>query len=145
SSRPSDRFNDAKQLPDGTLAYYDNVVRGYRVVDSSYETTDVWLAANGHPTVDHHAFQLLSNGNVVFMIYDIQPADLSAYGGLEDAEVVDLVIQELDQDHNVVFEWNSRDHVEFTDSYVALDTARVDYIHGNAIEEDHDGNFLLSS
>jgi hypothetical protein len=143
--KPQNIFFDLKRLDNGTLAYFDESVNGYKVLDSTYALSDTWVPGNGYPVVDFHDFQLLSNGNVAFMIYDQQPLDLSAYGGRADAEVVDLVIQEMDPDHNVVFTWNSRDHIAITDTYVSLNDAVVDYVHGNAIEEDSDGNFLLSS
>ena len=79
------------------------------------------------------------------MIYDQQPLDLSAYGGRPDAQVIDLVLQELDQDNNVVFQWNGRDHFAITDTYEPLTTPLVDLVHGNAVELDADGNLLLSS
>jgi hypothetical protein len=133
---------DFKRQPDGTLSVYDD--GAFRVMDSSYNTIDTWSAGNGYPT-DPHDLQLLPNGHALLMIYDLQPTDLSPYGGRSDATLVDLIVQELDQDHNVVFQWRGRDHIAISDTYESLTTALVDYIHGNAIELDSDDNLLISS
>jgi hypothetical protein len=48
-----------------------------------------------------------------------------------------------------VFQWRSWDHFSILDGsvsgYVNLDSSLIDYVHGNAIELDMDGNLLLSS
>ncbi|MEM8534299.1 MAG: arylsulfotransferase family protein, partial [Chloroflexota bacterium] len=135
---------DLKRQPDGTLTYFDDVIHAYHVMDSSYEIIDTIQAGNGYET-DHHGIQILPNGHALFMIYHQRPADLSDIGGRADAEVVDLIIQELDTSNNVIFEWNSADHIAYTDTFEDIDTAIVDYIHGNAVELDFDGNILISS
>ena len=42
------------------------------------------------------------------MSYVRIPYDLSSYGGMPNATLDYLVIQEVNQDQNVYFEWNSR-------------------------------------
>jgi hypothetical protein len=73
--------------------------------------------------------------------------DLSeiAVGGYETATVIGLVIQELDVARDAVFTWKSWDHFLITDTYASLTSPGVDYVHANAIEEDDDGNLLISS
>jgi hypothetical protein len=80
----------------------------------------------------------------LIMIYDEQPADLTAYGGKADATLTDLVVQELDSAKNVVFEWKASEHIPFTDTYEKLTADKVDPYHGNAIEVAPDGNLLIS-
>ncbi len=142
--KPGVAWNDFKRQPDGTLSYFDVINREFKVIDSSYQLTNTWSAGNGFVT-DVHDLQVLPNGDALLMIYDFVPADLSDIGGLEDAELVDLVVQRIDKDQNVLFEWNSRDYFLITDTYRALDTPVVDYAHGNAIELDVDGNYLISN
>ena len=132
---PNQASIDFKKQPDGTLSYYDDPNDRFVVLDSNYVPIKTWSAANGY-IADHHDLEVLPNGNVALLIYDRQTVDLSAYGGQEDAEVIYLVVQELDQNNNVVFEWNSRDYFEFTDTYMDLTAAVVDYAHGNAVELD---------
>ena len=71
-------------------------------------------------------------------------------GGNPNAIVTGLIIQEIDTNKNVVFQWRSWDHFAITDvascyASVSLTGPRIDYAHGNAIELDHDGNLLISS
>lgn len=138
------RAPDFKKQPNGLLTYYEHGVKAYRVMNSSYEIIDTIEAGNGY-TADSHGIQILPNGHALLMIYHHRPADLSDIGGRADAKVIDLIIQELDESRNVVFEWNSADHIAITDTFVNLTAPTVDYIHGNAIELDFDGNILISS
>jgi hypothetical protein len=83
------------------------------------------------------------------MSYDNQkvPMDTVVSGGDPNAEVIGLVIQEIDENKNVVFQWRSWDHFEITDATHNIDLTlpSIDYVHGNAIEIDTDGNILISS
>ncbi len=66
-------------------------------------------------------------------------------GGDTTATVIGLIVQELDAGKNVVFQWRSWDHFAITDATNEVMTAgTVDYVHGNALELDADGNILLS-
>ena len=57
-----------------------------------------------------------------------------------------LIIQEIDENKNVVFQWRSWDHFNIVDAiYENLTAPTVDYVHGNAIEYDNDGNIMISS
>ena len=137
---------DFKKQPNGLLTYGEWAGIFYGM-DSSYNIVKTYQAGNGYNT-DIHDLQILPNEHALLMIYDTQQIDMSAYGGKTDAAVVGLVIQELDVDGNVVFQWRSWDYLDeisFTDSTVDLTQAVVDYIHGNAVELDFDGNLLISS
>ena len=83
------------------------------------------------------------------MSYDFQTVrmDTVVQGGDSAAVVIGLVIQELDSEKNVVLQWRSWDHIEIPDATEDVDLMAhtIDYIHGNAIEVDWDGNLLLSS
>ncbi len=136
---------DFKRQPNGQLSYCE--AGKYYCMDDSYTVVDMWQPGNGYTWADNHDLQILPNGNALLMIYDPQPVDMSALveGGRADAIVEQLVVQEIDASKNVVFEWRSFDHIPITDSYVSLTTQRIDYIHGNAVELDDDGNLLISS
>lgn len=57
-----------------------------------------------------------------------------------------LIIHGLDRQKNVVFQWRIWDHFKITDAtHENLTAATIDYVHGNALEVDADGNLLLSS
>ncbi|HKB85273.1 MAG TPA: aryl-sulfate sulfotransferase, partial [Ignavibacteriaceae bacterium] len=68
-------------------------------------------------------------------------------GGNHHAIVTGLILQEQDNSNNVVFQWRSWDHFKITDAAedIILTDSLIDYVHGNAIEVDYDGNLLISS
>lgn len=135
---------DLRRQANGLLTYVQ--AGTFYVMDNTYTVIDTYQAGNGY-TADVHEFRLLPNGNALFMIYDPQIIDMSQVisGGVPNATVLGLVIQEMDSSKNVVFQWRSWDHFLITDTQASLTTALVDYVHGNAIELDQDGNYLVSS
>lgn len=143
---PGSRVYDFKKQPNGQLTYFDDTNDQFVVLDSSYNVVESFGAGNGY-TADVHDLELLPNGHALFMIYDPQPVDMSAIvpGGSPTATVVGLVIQELDASRNVVFQWRSWDYFDITDTSVDLTAERIDYVHGNAITQDTDGNLLVSN
>jgi hypothetical protein len=137
---------DFKELPDGTVAYWDINSSGYKIMDSSYQVIRTISAGNGFKVIDGHDLQLLPNGDYIYLIYDVEgPIDLSSIGGRKDAIIVSLVVQEQDPAKNIVFQWNSNQHIPLTDSNQDLTAAVIDYVHGNAVELDSDGNLLISA
>ena len=144
---PLDSFiTDFKRQPSGLLTYYDSTSDNFKVLDSSYSVVDTFQAGNGYST-DVHDLQILPDGHALLMIYDPQIVDMSqiAAGGYPTATVLGLVVQELDSTKNVVFQWRSWDHFNITDTFELTNTPLIDYVHGNAIDKDQDGNLLISS
>lgn len=138
---------DFRLQENGLLTYFQNQGQVYFGMDSSYSVTDTFYTVNGYDT-DLHELRILSNGNYVLMSYDVRIVDMSKIipGGQKNAQVTGLIIQEIDSKRNAVFQWRSWDHFEITDAdSVNLTLGVIDYCHGNAIEIDYDGNFLLSS
>lgn len=139
---------DFKLQPNGFLTYYDLVTASFYELDSSYNVVDTFATGNGYMT-DMHELRILPNGHSLLMAYDPQPVrmDSVVQGGDSTAIVVGLIIQELDAAKNVVFQWRSWDHFQITDATEDIDlTAHtIDYVHGNAIELDTDGNLMISS
>lgn len=135
---------DFKLQPDGQISYFNSEKQLFSVFDNTYHEVGTWQAGNGYKQ-DHHDLVLMPNGHALLMIYHAEPFDLSPYGGSVTGIVYSLIIQEVDQDRNVYFEWNSLDHIPVTDTNQLLTGVEVDYIHGNALELDTDGNILLSS
>ncbi|MGE5221684.1 MAG: aryl-sulfate sulfotransferase, partial [Omnitrophica WOR_2 bacterium] len=136
---------DFKKLSNGLLAYWEG--DAYHLLNSSYTEVGKITSGNGYPGVDLHDLKLLPDGHYLFLIYYIQKVDMSKLvpGGNPNATVTGVVIQELDTKGNVVFLWNSFDHIPVTDSNRDLTAATIDYTHSNAIDLDSDGNILLSS
>lgn len=137
---------DFKRQPNGQLTFFVPRDDAFYVMDNTYTIVGRYTAGNGR-TADLHDLQLLPNGNALLMIYDRKKVDMSAVvpGGDPDAVVTGLVIQEVDPAGNVVFEWESWDHMAITDTNQKLTAREIDYVHGNSLELDDDGNILLSS
>lgn len=143
--QPNALADDFKVQPDGTLSYYDASLGGFAILDQTYTQKRIIKAGNGY-TTDNHELLMLPNGNALLMVYHNRTADLTAIGGLSNATVLDLIIQEIDPNDQVVFEWNSKDYFAVSDTYQPIaGQALIDYMHGNAIEVDSDGNLLISS
>lgn len=138
---------DFKPQPNGLLTYFDVAAGCFFALDSTYAVVDSFRMGNGYVT-DNHELQLLPGGHALLMSYDPQIVDMSQVipKGNPAATVIGLVIQELDAEKHVVFQWRSWDHFEITDSYgVVLSGSRIDYVHGNSLEATPDGAILLSS
>ena len=138
---------DFKMQSDGRLTYFDGFAGRFYALNARYEVVDSFQCGNGYST-DGHDLVLLPNGHALMMSYDVQVMDLSqvVYGGKYDARVIGLILQELDRDKNVVFQWRSWDHFQITDIISHPLTAKtVDYVHGNSIDADPSGNLIISS
>lgn len=145
------RTNDFKTLPNNQLTFcdFDNShpeINKYLVMDSHFTITDTLTMGNGY-MVDQHDVLMRENGNHFLMAYDPQLVNMDTVvpGGDTAATVIGFVVQELDSEHNVIFQWRSWDHYEITDANHTDFTAKnIDYVHGNAFEIDYDGNLLMS-
>lgn len=105
-------------------------------------------------TFDNHEYLRLKNGNYLLSARKDSLMDLTGYTfgsvpGTNNMVTLGYVIQELDSNKNLLFEWNSNDHVhptemndEFADLYA--DSASFDYAHGNSIDKDSNGNYYIS-
>lgn len=138
---------DFKRQANGTVTYYDTERSVYVILDSTYAEIGTVNIGSGYQT-DVHELLVLPNGNVLIMGLAPRRVDLSGIvtGGRKDAIVLDMVIQELEADGTVVFEWRSVDHFAVTDAtYEDLTAETVDHVHPNSLDVDTDGNLLLSS
>ena len=138
---------DFKKQPTGVLTFYDELVNKFFVLDSSYNQIDSLFTKNGYLT-DVHELVVTENNHSLMMSYDFQHVSMDTVvtGGDPNAIVEGLIIQEQDENRNVVFQWRSWDHFEITDATYDIDLtdSLIDYVHGNAIEVDYDGNLLIS-
>ncbi len=138
---------DFKIQPTGQLTYLDMGRDQFYVLDATYSVVDSVSCGNGYLT-DWHELRLLPNGHALILGDDRELVDMSAIvpGGNPNAVVIGNIIQELDSQKNVVFEWRSWDHFQITDAtHEDLTASQIDYVHSNALELDVDGNIILSS
>lgn len=119
----------------------------HMVLNNRYEVVEV-VRGYVDREVDSHEFVITEDNHKLMIIYDNEVVDMSqiVLGGDPTALVQHLYLQELDENGNLVFEWNSKDHIPITDTIgIDLTAGAIDYIHGNSIEVDTDGNWLISS
>ncbi len=143
---PATSFDFQKQI-NGNLTYFESASGAYYEMNSMYQIVDTLKMVNGYSS-DVHELRILENGHSVMFAYDRQVVrmDTIVTGGNPHAVVTGLVLQELDENKNLVFQWRSWDHYKITDATydISLTDSLIDYVHGNAVAIDYDGNFLLS-
>ena len=139
--------HDFKINHSGYLSYYSYNLSNWKVLDSNFIIIDSIQCGNGYQDeTNGHDFQMFADGHYYVIAYNDLVIDMTAYGGQPDALVKGLIVQELDQNKDVIFQWRSWDHFQFTDAnqWTPLTNAKVDYVHGNSVERDFDGNILIS-
>jgi hypothetical protein len=147
---------DFKKLSNGLLTYWQG--GHYYLLDQNYTQVGVISTVGDYAAdpIDMHDLILTPEGNYMFTIYHADVMDLSGVveGGHPQANVIDIIIQEVDPEGNLVFQWKGLDagHFDITDSNQNLAPGSpegpapwIDYVHSNAVALDTDGNLLLSS
>ncbi len=141
------RIMDFKKQETGVLSYHEAGPEQFYIMDSSYNIIDTVEMQNGYTTNEHDLI-ILSNGNYLLQSYDYVKVrmDTIVAGGDSNATVIADVIQELDKNRNVLFQWRSLDHIPITEATKDIDLkqATIDYIHVNTLEPTIDGNLLIS-
>ncbi len=120
-------------------------------LDNNFNLLDSIQNVNGIDN-DLHENLLLPNGNWIISgktdsIVDLSAHTLDGAQGSATTSIVAFVIQEFDVNENLVFQWNSNDHIHPAECYhnrYGYDPNNFDYCHGNAIEKDSDGHYLVS-
>ena len=105
-------------------------------------------AGNGE-TTDGHEFLITPQNTALITSYDTATANLTSIDGPADQTVVDGIVQEIDiATGKVLLQWNSADHVPYSDSEQPLPGSAGtpwDWFHINAVHLDTDGNLLIDS
>ena len=85
------------------------------------------------------------DGDYWLMCDETRRMDLSAFGGVANAQVTGTVVQHISDRGAVLFDWSPFDHFAITDvDPVERSTALVNWTHGNAIDVDSGGNLIVS-
>lgn len=143
------RGSDFRLQPNGYLTHFPGETGWFVQLDSSYNEMRTYIAANGYLT-DMHDLIINDDSSFVLLTQKLHVVDMSSLvpGGNTQATVVEGVIQHISYDGELLFQWNSLDHIPVTDAdtrFVDLTGTFIDYIHVNAIDYDDDGNFVISS
>ena len=138
-------FDFKKQNPN-LITYYDAVHQKFLGLNNSFAVIDSFYCGNGYST-DIHELRVMPDGSAWMMSYDPEFVDMSKIvpGGQPNALVTGLIVQQIDANKNVIFQWRSWDHYKITDAtHEDLLALNIDYVHGNAIEIDNEGNIMIS-
>ncbi|SFS73510.1 arylsulfotransferase family protein [Saccharopolyspora flava] len=116
------------------------------IMDETYTRIAEVVPANDL-TGDLHEFVITPQGTALILAYREVRLDTTAVGGQPNSKVLEGVVQEIDiASGELIFEWNSLEHVGLDESFYAVpkdSEVYHDYIHLNAICED--GDALLIS
>ncbi|KPL14103.1 MAG: hypothetical protein AMS26_11925 [Bacteroides sp. SM23_62] len=149
---------DFKVQPNGQLSYaqflsHHSYTGGgnaiHMIMDQEMNILDSLQLKNGY-IAEAHDFQILPNGHYLAFGYYLTKVDMSQIieGGHPAAFVSGGVVQELDADKNVVWQWRSWDHYDFNNYPFNARRSKGEYVsafHLNTIGLDHDGHLLLAT
>jgi hypothetical protein len=118
------------------------------IYNDSYQPIATVKAGNGL-SADGHEFLITPWNTALILAYTTAQADLTSIGGPADQTVIDGVVQEIDiKTGKVLFEWNSADHVPYSQSEQPLPASAStpwDWFHINAVKLDSDDNLLIDA
>jgi hypothetical protein len=118
------------------------------IYNDQYQPIATVQAGNGL-TADGHEFLITPWNTALILAYTTATADLTSIGGPANQTVIDGVVQEIDiKTGKVLFQWNSADHVPYSQSEQPLPASAStpwDWFHINAVKLDTDGNLLIDA
>ncbi|MCF8253750.1 MAG: aryl-sulfate sulfotransferase [Bacteroidia bacterium] len=118
-------------------------------MDKNFQIIDSIKPGNGYNLDIHELKRDYKTGHYFILAERIITVDMSQIvaGGFTEATLLDIMIQELDSNQNVVFEWKCFDHLPITDAFHVNLTSnqQIDWVHCNGIDLDTDTTLLLSS
>jgi hypothetical protein len=118
------------------------------IYNDRYQQIATVNAGNGL-SADGHEFLITPWNTALILAYTTATANLTSIGGPADQTVINGVVQEIDiRTGKVLFQWNSEDHVPFSQSEQPLPASPStpwDWFHINAVHLDTDGNLLIDA
>src|SRR6201996_1792783 len=118
------------------------------IYNDQYQPVATVNAGNGL-SADGHEFLITPQNTALILAYTTATANLTSIGGPADQTVIDGVVQEIDiKTGKVLFQWNSADHVPYSQSEQPLPASPStpwDWFHINAVKLDTDGNLLIDA
>ncbi|MGA2011111.1 MAG: arylsulfotransferase family protein [Solirubrobacteraceae bacterium] len=118
------------------------------IYNDHYQQIGVVNAGNGL-SADGHEFLITPWNTALILSYTTAVVDLTSIGGPADQTVIDGVVQEINiRTGKVLFQWNSADHVPYSQSEQPLPASAStpwDWFHVNAVHLDGQGNLLVDA
>jgi hypothetical protein len=122
---------------------------GTDIIDNTRGQQIATVTAGDGLTTDGHEFLITPQNTALVLSYDVTTADLTSIGGPADQSVIDGVVQEINiKTGQVLFSWNSADHVPYSASEQPLPASAStpwDWFHVNAVHLDTDGSLLIDA
>ncbi|MDC1067772.1 arylsulfotransferase family protein [Candidatus Kapabacteria bacterium] len=146
---------DFKLLDGNKFGYFALFGDDHFLLDSKMnfiDTTKMNQSQDYYLTIDIHDFTILENGNYGIMSYPRIFMDLtnSTTWGNDEVVVQGSIVQEIDEDNNLIFEWNGYEHVDVSEIPLQFlenydnSTTFLDLIHMNSFEFDTDTSLVFS-
>jgi hypothetical protein len=143
------RPNDAKFLDGATVAWSDGDLYVVRSLSGTLEAT----VGGGDVGLDSHDLQRLPNGDFLGIRYvttncpavPSQCVDLSSWGLSSTASITDCLIVELNPADQVVWQWDTAQHVDIATENANWRSLYPDVVHMNSIEYDGNGGVIFSA
>jgi hypothetical protein len=105
-------------------------------------------AGNGY-SADGHEFLITPWNTALILIYTTATANLTSIGGPANQTVIDGIVQEINiKTGKVLFQWNSADHVPYSQSEQPLPASAStpwDWFHINAVHIATGGSLLIDA
>jgi len=150
----TDEIYDFKVMSNGYLCYAPFIEEHsytgggdvfHEIRDDNYNLKETITGGNGY-VAEGHDFQVLPNGNILQFGYYMSEVDMSQIveGGHPAALVSGGIVQELDAERNVVFQWRTWDYYDFEDELTSKG-AVIAAFHLNVISQDPDGHIILGT
>jgi hypothetical protein len=137
--------NAFRVLEDGNLAFFSSL--SWVVMDRTMNVIDVVTATSEYAT-DFHTFSVSPEGHYLLVGREFVTVDMSqkVEGGKTYARVLNIIIQELDRQKNLVFQWNAYEHIDVlsTTEDQSLTLSEIDPYHINTAKYDYDGNIIAN-
>ena len=118
------------------------------IYNDRYQQIGTVNAGNGY-SADGHEFLITPWNTALILAYATATADLTSIGGPADQTVIDGIVQEIDiRSGKVLFQWNSADHVPYSESEQPLPASAStpwDWFHVNAVHLGPHGSLLIDA
>ncbi len=118
------------------------------IYDDRYRQIAAVNAGNGY-SADGHEFLITRRNTALVLSYATGTADLTDIGGPANQTVINGIAQEIDiRTGKVLFEWNSADHVPYSESQQPLPASAStpwDWFHINAVKTDGRNHLIIDA
>ena len=136
------------KVSNNNLSYFHKPETYWVILDENMQETDTLLCANNY-AADYHDIRMLESGNYILQAYGSRTVDMSELveNGHPTCQISgELILQEFNVAHELIFEWKAWDHLDFTEyTDIDLTLSEISWMHGNSIEIDDDNHLIISN